>query len=97
MLKHLFKLRVRMICTSLDIVISELITKSLIKLLQDLTQSNCIEFDKMKESKKIPSHISIPLYQIRYAQCIRLLNKGIALFSKIPQPASKIPLLFQQK
>ena len=49
MLKHLLQLGVRMICTSLDIVISESITEAFIKLLQYLTQTNSIYLNEKEK------------------------------------------------
>lgn len=49
MLEHLLQLRIRMISTGFDIVISESISKAFIKLLQDLSQTNSINLNKKKK------------------------------------------------
>jgi len=49
MLEHLLQLGVRMISTSFDIVISESISKTFIKLLQYLTQTNGIYLNKKEK------------------------------------------------
>lgn len=59
MLEHLLKLRVRMISTSFDIVVCKSISKTFVKLLQYLSQANCIQLNKIQELQKILSHFSI--------------------------------------
>lgn len=81
MLKHLLKLRVRMVCTSLDIVISELVTEPLVELLQNLTKSDCIQLDKVQQLQQLLSHDPIRFLQLRYHCSIILLNEGIVLLS----------------
>ena len=49
MLEHLLELGVRVICTSFDIVISESITKSFVKLLENLAETNGINLNKVKK------------------------------------------------
>lgn len=48
-LKHLLKLRIRMIGTSFDIVIGKFVAEPFVKLLKDLTQANGIYLNERKK------------------------------------------------
>jgi hypothetical protein len=65
LLKDLLQLRIRMVCASGDIIISELVAKALIKFLQYLPQTGGIHVNKAEKLYKISSNLSVSLTEFK--------------------------------
>ena len=65
LLKDLLKLRIRMVCTSGDIIICKLVSKTLIKLLQYLPKTGSIHVNKAEKLYKISPDFSVSVAELK--------------------------------
>lgn len=97
LLKDLLKLRIRMICTSGDIIISELVAKAFIKFLQYLAYTSSIHINKAEKLYEIKPDFSVCIMQLINLRYVILFQKNNAFFSQFLNPTGKMALLLQQK